>query len=421
MIIPYGTDAPIYHWPIATVGMIALNVVIYGAFRGDPDAIEPWMLALGSGLHPVQWLSHNFLHEGIFHLVGNMIFLWSFGIIVEGKLGVWKFLLCYALIGIAQGAVVQVLFLGMESPSHALGASAVIFGLMAMCLIWAPKNSLSCFVLLGGFFRFHANTYEIPIVWFAVFQIGSEIWDLVFHHAVGAKLLSSALLHVTGFGLGVALGLGMLKANLVDCEGWDLLEVMAGRAGRTGSDKFSSRLTKKKKARSSAIQQKMDEAAAKTKSKGKARRDSEEGQDSRASIEAPAGVTAIDRVRAKLDSGEVDAALRIYDKTSRVVPSWPSQAELMDLIKQFHARGHVVDSIPLMRDFGRLYPQSADRVRLNLAQILIRDRERPTQALRVLNDLPKTLPPPLDAARRSLRQKAEAMIEDGVLELEAEE
>ncbi len=59
-----------------------------------------WGLTHGEGLHPVQWVTNNFLHGRIFHLVGNMIFLWGFGLVVEGKLGWWRFLLVYMGIGI---------------------------------------------------------------------------------------------------------------------------------------------------------------------------------------------------------------------------------------------------------------------------------------------------------------------------------
>ena len=91
-LIPYGTNAPIYHWPIATVGLIVINVVVFALSIASPESVEPFILAFGDGFHPVQWITSNFLHADIFHLIGNMLFLWAFGIIVEGKLGVAKML-----------------------------------------------------------------------------------------------------------------------------------------------------------------------------------------------------------------------------------------------------------------------------------------------------------------------------------------
>jgi membrane associated rhomboid family serine protease len=155
MIIPFATDAPVYHFPKATIGVIACNVLIHVAAWGfvPPESIEPYAMKLGDGWHPVQWLSHNFLHADIIHLVGNMVFLWVYGIVVEGKIGMVPFLLTYLAIGTVHGAAIQGAYLHAAEPSHVVGASAIIFGLMAMCMIWAPVNEVSCFyffIALGG-------------------------------------------------------------------------------------------------------------------------------------------------------------------------------------------------------------------------------------------------------------------------------
>src|SRR5688500_1721165 len=98
MIIPYNTDAPLYHRPFATIGLIAANTLAFVALLGHPN-VESWMLALGQGLHPLQWITSLFLHDGLMHLLGNMFFLWVFGLVIEGKLGWWRFLLVYLGLG----------------------------------------------------------------------------------------------------------------------------------------------------------------------------------------------------------------------------------------------------------------------------------------------------------------------------------
>ncbi|HEU5118612.1 MAG TPA: rhomboid family intramembrane serine protease, partial [Isosphaeraceae bacterium] len=61
MLLPWGTDAPVYHWPVATAGLILTNIAIFvGEATGTVDA-DSWSLALGHGLHPAQWISHAFL------------------------------------------------------------------------------------------------------------------------------------------------------------------------------------------------------------------------------------------------------------------------------------------------------------------------------------------------------------------------
>src|SRR6202522_2542224 len=139
MIFPWGTDAPIYHRPIITIGIIVVNVLV---FLGFPSADHmDWSLVLGDGLHPLQWVTNNFMHLGFFHLAGNMLFLWTFGLVVEGKLGWWAFVLVYLGLGISESAGMQ-LVVHSKAPVHMLGSSGVIFGLLAICLVWAPMNEV---------------------------------------------------------------------------------------------------------------------------------------------------------------------------------------------------------------------------------------------------------------------------------------
>jgi membrane associated rhomboid family serine protease len=79
MLIPFRTDAPIYYWPYATVGLIVVNCLVLGAMMtGSFEDPELWILEHGR-LSPLQWVSSNFIHGGPLHLLGNMFFLWGFG------------------------------------------------------------------------------------------------------------------------------------------------------------------------------------------------------------------------------------------------------------------------------------------------------------------------------------------------------
>ena len=129
-MLPIGTDAPLYHYPITTVGLIITNVVCFGLTGfGDPGLTEPWILHFGE-INPLQWLSSMFAHANFGHLIGNMFFLWGFGLIVEGKIGWWRMLRLYLAIGLTQAAFIQTIMLPWPV-SGALGASSAIMGLMA--------------------------------------------------------------------------------------------------------------------------------------------------------------------------------------------------------------------------------------------------------------------------------------------------
>ncbi len=102
--------------------------------------------------------------------------------------------------------------------------------------------------------------------------------------------------------------------------------------------------------------------------------------------------------------------------------NWPAQPDLLELIKALHARGAQAQSVRLMRDYCRFYPGESSKVRLKLAHILIRDHQRPTAALRILQEIPPgSLPADLEMARGKLAVKAHQMVQEGVLELEGDD
>jgi len=74
-----------------------------------------------------------------------------------------------------------------------------------------------------------------------------------------------------------------------------------------------------------------------------------------------------------------------------------------------------------MVDFLRSFPEKSVRVRLKLAQILLREQKRPVQALKVLAKLPARMIPQLEAVRKQLTEQATRMQDQGTLELAAED
>ncbi len=172
MLIPWSTDAPLYHMPVVTITLIVVNTL---AFLGIIVAEDPtpWALAFGDGLHPVQWFTNIFMHAGVGHLLGNMIFLWAFGLVIEGKVGWWRFLIIYLGLGVFESAVSQIGMLG-SAGGLAVGASGAIYGLLAMALVWAPKNSLNCLLFLF----WYPFSFEMPILGFVMLYLGFEVFVL---------------------------------------------------------------------------------------------------------------------------------------------------------------------------------------------------------------------------------------------------
>lgn len=217
MLFPYGTDAPIYFRPFATVVIIVMNVIMFAITgMGDNHAYR-WLILEFNQINPLQWVTAAFMHASWIHLVGNMIFLWCFGIVVEGKIGWRRFSMLYLGLALADGAVGQIpmFFLaGSMSSSGALGASGVIFALIAIAMVWAPENKMSCLFVWSFLF---VKTFEIPIFALAAFYIAVELLQAT----LTGFSMSSAMLHLLGMSVGFPFAIFMLRRNLVDCEGYD--------------------------------------------------------------------------------------------------------------------------------------------------------------------------------------------------------
>ncbi|TWT83754.1 Rhomboid family protein [Planctomycetes bacterium CA13] len=221
LFVPYSTDAPLYHWPIATGSIIAVNVIVFFAttFQAMCGNIEyeslHWLILEFNQINPFQWVSQAFMHADFSHLLGNMFFLWAFGVVVEGKIGGVVFTILYFAMTAIDGAMVQIPMFVLSGESGALGASGVIFALMMIALIWAPENEISCFY---WFFRL-VGSVDIRIITLAVTFVFMQVAFLF----LNGFSMSSEMLHMIGAVIGTPVGFLMLRQGWVDCEGWDVV------------------------------------------------------------------------------------------------------------------------------------------------------------------------------------------------------
>jgi len=221
LLFPYSTDSPVYHLPFATGGIIAVNVVVFFATTFQMmvgnvgvESLEPLLLQFDT-INPLQWISNAFMHAGLMHLLGNMFFLWAFGLVIEGKIGSLPFLVMYFFIAAVDGAAVQLPMFLLGSEGAALGASGVIFALMVVAMLWAPENEMDCFYI----FFIRIGTFEARIV---ALGIAYLMMQVAFLFLVGFSM-SSEMLHMVGALIGLPVGLAMLRMDWVDCEGWDAI------------------------------------------------------------------------------------------------------------------------------------------------------------------------------------------------------
>jgi membrane associated rhomboid family serine protease len=97
---------------------------------------------------PLSLLVSIFLHGGLAHLLGNLLFLWIFGNNVEDRLGAFGFVLFYAVTGVV--ATLAHVAVDPSSTVPLIGASGAIAGVMGAYLVWFPRARVTTlfFVLL---------------------------------------------------------------------------------------------------------------------------------------------------------------------------------------------------------------------------------------------------------------------------------
>lgn len=97
-----------------------------------------------------------FLHGGLMHLFGNMLFLWIYGDNVEHRFGPWRYLAAYLGTGVAATLFQTALSPASQIPM--IGASGAISGVLGFYFLWFPRNQVR---VLWFFPPFFMQVFEI--------------------------------------------------------------------------------------------------------------------------------------------------------------------------------------------------------------------------------------------------------------------
>jgi membrane associated rhomboid family serine protease len=225
-VLPLKDNVPTRSAPVVTVGIIVANVLVYiweatgrglnyHVFRWGyyPCAVEgPCTNFYARHHHEVveTVFSSMFMHGGLLHIGGNMLFLWIFGNNVEDALGRVRFFVWYLLGGVAATAAQTFVTLQYGSANDAsipnVGASGAIAAVLGAYFVLLPRASVLTAIFLGFFFLFR----EIPAILFLGIWIGLQALDgtlsLTTPQAGGGVAFFA---HIGGFAFGV------LTVNLV--------------------------------------------------------------------------------------------------------------------------------------------------------------------------------------------------------------
>src|SRR5262249_5333618 len=141
--------------------------------------------------------SSMFLHGSLFHIAGNMLYLWIFGNNVEDTLGHARFTLLYFLSGVA-AALAQVV-VDSESRVPMIGASGAISGVLGAYLLLFPHANVATLLIFGFFWRVVNIPALFVLGFWMVVQIVSGLGSL------GAGGGVAWFAHIGGFLAGMAL------------------------------------------------------------------------------------------------------------------------------------------------------------------------------------------------------------------------
>jgi membrane associated rhomboid family serine protease len=150
--------------PLVNYTLIAINVAVYLYQIANPEftlgySVVPAEITQGRDIKglvqpglrlapspsPIYltMLSSMFMHGGLLHIGGNMLYLWIFGDNVEDRMGHLKYLIFYLLCGFLASA--RYIFFGPNSVIPSLGASGAIAGVLGAYLVLFPRQGVRVF------------------------------------------------------------------------------------------------------------------------------------------------------------------------------------------------------------------------------------------------------------------------------------
>ena len=206
-MIPLRTDSRLRTTPWANWAIVAVNIaafVVQATFavteRLALDAREPSLL---------YFFTYSLLHADALHLASNMLFLYIFGNNVNDKMGHVGYVAFYLAGGIFAGVMYV-----LSGSGHVIGASGAVAAVTGAYIVLFPRAHVTLL-----YFWFYVGVIEIPSVWFIGFFF---VKDLFFNFA-GAPTGVAHSAHLAGTTFGVVVTAGLLAANLLPRDHFDIV------------------------------------------------------------------------------------------------------------------------------------------------------------------------------------------------------
>jgi membrane associated rhomboid family serine protease len=206
MFFPIG-DANIKHGHKAffTYLIIAANIAVFAMqFMMPNDLQQRFVMDYGCIPNELmqfkQWhtvITSMFLHGGVMHLLGNMLFMWVFADNIEATIGNFKFLLFYLAGGVV--ATLTHVFFNAGSEVPCVGASGAIAACLGAYLVMFPHSKIKIFFII------FLTTFNVSAIYFLGFWIVQQFMSGM--GSIGVATAGVAYwAHIGGFVFGVCGG-----------------------------------------------------------------------------------------------------------------------------------------------------------------------------------------------------------------------
>jgi membrane associated rhomboid family serine protease len=193
-----------------TIGIIISNMLIFLLEIISPPGMEKTVYAYGAipqyiltfeklqPIHPALTIfTAMFMHGGLFHLGGNMLYLWIFGNNIEDKLGHMRFIIFYIFCGIT--AAYSHALIDPHSLTPMIGASGAISGILGAYLLLFPRAGVYTVIFLGFFVQIVKIPALIVIGFWAILQFISGMVSVGLVKQGGVAWFA----HIGGFLIGL--------------------------------------------------------------------------------------------------------------------------------------------------------------------------------------------------------------------------
>jgi membrane associated rhomboid family serine protease len=208
-MIPIRDEIPTRRVPLINYALIALNILVYlfQSMLGSQEtalvyefALIPYQVTTRLSLGDITDIfTSMFMHAGLAHIGGNMLYLWIFGDNIEDRMGRGRYLMFYLIGGIV--ASLTHILTNPTSQIPTVGASGAIAAVLGAYLVLYPQSKVLTLVPLGFFIRMTMVPAVVVLgLWF-VLQFFSGLMSIGGPDVGGVAFWA----HIGGFVVGVVL------------------------------------------------------------------------------------------------------------------------------------------------------------------------------------------------------------------------